>query len=99
MRWVGRPGEPVAPIGKSLSGEGCPNHPQRHIHAPAMFLAVALFIAALMLRSWGAAVVALLAGRSLAIVWGIRHEEDAAVGAAVGNPREPLRGPKGRLKP
>lgn len=49
-----------------------------------MLLAVALFIAALMLRSWGAALVALSAASSLAFVWGIRHEEDAAVGGRNG---------------
>ena len=87
MRWAGRPGESVAAVAKSLSSEGCPKHPQRHIHGPAILLAVALFIAALMLRSSGAAVVTLLAGSSLAFLWGIRHEEDAAVGAAFGNAR------------
>ena len=81
---------------RSLSSEGCPNGPQRHTHAPAILLAVALFVAAVMLRSWGAAVLALLVGSSFAFVWGIRHEEDWAAGGALQNPREPPRGAGGR---
>jgi hypothetical protein len=63
-----------------LSGDGCPKGPRPHLHPRAMALALGLFVVAVILRSWGGAVLVLIVGSSLALVWGIRHEEDGATG-------------------
>ena len=56
-----------------LVPDRCRRGPRHHVHPLAIGMAILLFLAALLVRSWGAAPLILVPGSAVAYVLGVRH--------------------------